>query len=864
MAIEAVVSFVVDKLNDHLIQEARLLYGVRHQLKWIESELKRMRYFLKDADSRQREDERVKNWVAQIREVCYDVEDVTEAYILRQNARRRRGFLARLKRYFCFASELRTRRRVGKKIERIKLKIKDISKRRETYGIRDINEGSREASSSSPSSQERRQSVTLLQESEVVGLGKETKILKERLFNGVSRRCVISIVGMGGSGKTTLAKKVYHDVKDDFDCHAFVHLSQQYEIKDVLMRIINCIMNLGREKIEKLDETELGMILGAHLTEKSYLVVVDDIWSIEAWVTLKRILPEGFNESRVILTTRLKDVALHADPGSYCHEMQLLNNNDGWELFLKKAFPERNTSIYCPSELEELGRNIFAKCEGLPLAILVLGGLLSRKDRTPNAWSKVLESVTSDRPESFEQCRKILALSYWDLPYYLKPCFLYLGLFPEDSEIGSGRLIRLWIAEGFIEQRGDQIMEDVAEDYLEELVHRSMIQVINRKSNGSIRKCRIHNILRDFSISEARQNNLFAIHNDNDTSSSLTSVRRLALYHSIDGYETTNHMTATLRSILCFPGSKVPMSKLLKMGGKSLRVLVVDGAEFTKEQLPKEVGAFVHLRYLELASTIDGSLPSSIGNLSNLQTLKLSFDSTLPIEIWNLVQSFDGTLPHAIWDLVQLRHLSAHYFNIDGHPKLHNLRNLQTLCLRAGSWIEDGLSKLTNLRKLVINGNLSSYHKSLSHSIYELRSLRSLKLYDGYSIPSFKSFTHHSHLYEMYLDGRTEILPMLPLSVAELTLKSSLLGPDAISTLEKLPRLRILKLLHESYDSKRMICSSSGFPHLELLKLCKLPLECLTVEEGAMMSLKSLELLQVSKLKIETLPERVRALLKQN
>ena len=134
-------------------------------------------------------------------------------------------------------------------------------------------------------------------------------------------------------------------------------------------------------------------------------------------------------------------------------------------------------------------------------AILVLGGLLSRKDQTPSAWSKVPESVTWDHPESFEQCRKILALSNWELPYYLKPCFLYLGIFPEDSEIGSGRLIRLWVAEGFIEERGSWIMEDVAQDYLEQLVHRSMIQLTGRKSNGSMRKCRLHNLLRDFSRS---------------------------------------------------------------------------------------------------------------------------------------------------------------------------------------------------------------------------------------------------------------------------------------------------------------------------------------------------------------------------
>ena len=152
--------------------------------------------------------------------------------------------------------------------------------------------------------------------------------------------------------------------------------------------------------------------------------------------------------------------------------------------------------------------------------------------------------------------------------------------------------------------------------------------------------------------------------------------------------------------MFCFLSSKVTLPKLLNIGGKFLKVFGVDGAGFSKQKLPKEVGAFVHLRYLELATIIDSSLPSSIGNLSKIQTLKFSFDGTLPNEVWNLVQ---------------LRHLFAYYSSINGHPKLQNLRNVQTLCLRVGSWIEDGLSKLTNLRTLVINGNLSSYHKALSH-----------------------------------------------------------------------------------------------------------------------------------------------------
>ncbi|RWR84347.1 putative disease resistance protein [Cinnamomum micranthum f. kanehirae] len=464
MASEAIVSFVVQKLGDLLIQEAQLLQGVHDQFEWIKTELKRMRCFLKDADSRQMEDEGVRNWVAEIIDASYDAEDVIDIFIY--NQRRRRGFVERVQRYICVVSELRTRHKVAKKIEGIKAKIIDITRSRETYGIRDINEGRREASSSSQNLQGRRRLLALLEETEVVGQLEGFNTVKEQLMSDESRRCVISIIGMGGLGKTTLAKKVYHDVKHDFDCHAFLYLSEQFGIKDVLMRILKCVMGLSQEegeKLNKLNEDELGMMLRAQLRQKRYLLVIDDIWSTQAWDTLKLILPDGMNKSRVMLTTRIKDVALHADPSRHPHEMRLLNDDEGWELFTKKIFPEGDPSTACPTELEETGRKILAKCTGLPLAILVLGGLLSRKDNTFSAWSKVLESVSRHLTESSDQCRDILALSYSDLPYYLKPCFLYLGLFPEDREIDSWRLIGMWIAEGFIPQKQNTIMEDAAE-----------------------------------------------------------------------------------------------------------------------------------------------------------------------------------------------------------------------------------------------------------------------------------------------------------------------------------------------------------------------------------------------------------------
>ena len=160
----------------------------------------------------------------------------------------------------------------------------------------------------------------------------------------------------------------------------------------------------------------------------------------------------------------------------------LLGEKESWELFLKKTFPFGSTSaVVCPAELEDLGKKITEKCKGLPLAIVVSGGLLSRKEKTESSWKKILESMEWHLSQGPESCLGILASSYSELPYFLKACFLYCGIFPEDCEIKAGKLIQMWIIEGFVQRRGEEMVEDVAEDYLEELIHRSMIQVARRK-----------------------------------------------------------------------------------------------------------------------------------------------------------------------------------------------------------------------------------------------------------------------------------------------------------------------------------------------------------------------------------------------
>ncbi|RWR84285.1 putative disease resistance protein [Cinnamomum micranthum f. kanehirae] len=852
VAAEPIVSYIVGRVGDLLLEEAELFSGVHHKFKRIQTELEHIQSFLKDADSKQMKDPLVRKRLEEIIKLSYEVEDVIDDFVSSESTEERTK-LGTEENVRSKAREIRTRQNVGK--ER---KIIRISGWIEIYGIR---EGRRKASSSTPTPQDlRRYNALVVEEPEVVGLHEEIYTLKEHLRSEEPSRRVISVVGMPGSGKTTLARKVYDDVKDDFDCHAFLCLSQEHEIKDVLMRIIKCVMDLPREDEERmaqLTEAELRKKLQKHLKEKRYLVVIDDIWSTEEWDMLKPMLPDVGNKSRVILTTRIEDVV----PSSPHLKKRLLNDDEAWELLIKKIFSGENPSTACPSELEETGRKILAVCRGQPLAILALGGALANKeDMTPIGWSEVLESVNNHLTESPNWCTEILAWSFWELPCYLKPCFLYFGLFPKDYEIDSMRLINLWIAEGFIQQSDNKIMEDVAEQYLKELVSRNMIQASGYMSDGSIAKCRIHDLLRRLSISKAGENNFFTIHDVDGTHSLPDNVRRLALHRNFDRVSLHRNIdrvslhrnidryrpTKSLRSVLNF--SNLDVFQLKLSDAKFLRVVSQEyGPGISGSTLTKEVKEFAHLRYLELSG--GESLLSSIGDLNNLQTL--------------IVDPSDTPLPNAVSNLKKLRHLAAIGNGEQGNIAVKNLTNLQTLCLRTGSWMEDGFSKLTNLRKLEISGNISLYHEALRESIDKLKNLRSLSLLSGSHIPPFLSLRLHPHLYQMSLDGRIEILPELPPYLAELALSNSNLQQDAISKLEKLPHLKILRITNEPNLSKKMTFSSGGFLQLELLELIRLPEEWV-IEEGAMPSLKGVLLHEMpDDLKAETLPERVRVLLKQ-
>ncbi|KAK2973103.1 hypothetical protein RJ640_009755 [Escallonia rubra] len=338
--------------------------------------------------------------------------------------------------------------------------------------------------------------------------------------------------GHGGSGKTTLAKRVYNHtaVKRHFECRAWAFVSQQFSERDILFGMLAKITT-ERDRLpefERKKEEDPVEILYEFLKDKRYLVVLDDIWRVEAWDILKNAFPNnGKAGSKVLFTTRSKVVASHADPWSIPIEPPMLDEGQSWELLCKNAFSPNIAGNRggCPPEYEKPGKAMVIKCQGLPLASVVLGGLLAAK-KSLNEWEEVERNMNANLN------------NYYELPYYLKPCFLCLGHFPEDWEIPKKKLIRLWIAEGFVPPQfptvsgvsGEDATEDLAERYLAELVNRCMVQVATTSLGGRGHNfSRIHDLMRDLYVLYGRDENFLDIVQPGGTTMNQQMMKKIAI-----------------------------------------------------------------------------------------------------------------------------------------------------------------------------------------------------------------------------------------------------------------------------------------------------------------------------------------------
>ena len=346
---ESIVSFVEERLGDLIIREAALIEGAREQIKKMQIELRRMKCFLEDADKRQNEDESVQNWVSEIRDAAYDAQDAIESFTLDEMLSKKRENV--FKRSFAFLSEPIKLHKVGSEIEAIKARIAELSQSLQTYGVNAAREeGSTSATLHRQRQKQLRWSYSHNLEEYIVGLDENIKQVVSQLVKEKSGSISASICGMGGLGKTTLAKKVFHHstVRRHFEGFAWAYVSQDCKRRDLWEGILLSISPPSkdeRDQIMKMREEELPKKLNQVLLEKKCLVVLDDIWDAEAWDILSPAFPKAMRSSKILLTTRNRDVALHVDPNGFLHEPRCLNEEDSWDLFQKKAFSRRHPGL---------------------------------------------------------------------------------------------------------------------------------------------------------------------------------------------------------------------------------------------------------------------------------------------------------------------------------------------------------------------------------------------------------------------------------------------------------------------------------------------------------------------------------------
>ncbi|XP_074334690.1 disease resistance protein RPP13-like [Apium graveolens] len=654
---------------------------------------------------------------------------------------------------------------------------------------------------------------------------------------------------MGGSGKTSLATKFYNSSElRNFDTCAMVCVSNDYNIKDVLKRIIKSFMGPEHEQyMSTMDEYDLLQYLTKLLEDRGcYLALIDDIWDIKAWIQIKDAFPDQKNGSRIIITTRNKKVAEMADDKCFVHRLRFLTEDESWELFCKRAEPTT-------PNLKKLGREMVGKCRGLPLAIVVLSGLLSH-NMSYDYWSKVKEHIWRHLKDNdlSPQIGEILSLSFNDLSPQKKDCFLYLARYPEDHGIDLDELKRLWIAEEFIseaEEGEGVIMEDLAEDCLKELINRNLLQVNKLLWNGEVESFRVHDLVRDLAINKAKEHKLLVV-SDSGKHHLLEGQARHVIYNDIGEYlklDGRRFDASSLRSLALVNYSKLELKEMKLLCTRFKNIKVLDMISVGLERIPEEIGDLVHLKYLCLMGGESYSygpieIPPSIGKLKKLQTLHGG---------WRTYY----TVPREICELHELRHLDIEIrgsLNIGKHQtKLQTLGGCRIECKE---WMKIDTVNLTNLHALSICDREEEAEEGYTlESVANLTSLQTFSLrFMSVNIPTLKPLSSCNHLKSVSLFGTLKDpseLCHLPDSITDLSLSFSELTEDPMPILGSLSNLTALQLAFNLYLNK-MVCSENGFPSLQILRLKDfVDLEELEVEDGAFPSLKQFQTLDCPKLK---------------
>jgi Leucine-rich repeat (LRR) protein len=579
-----------------------------------------------------------------------------------------------------------------------------------------------------------------------------------------------------------------------------------------------------------------------------YFIVIDDIWDILVWSVISFALPDDNDGYRILTTTRISDVAEQVG-GPY--KLKPLSLRNSRILFCTRIFGNECKGK-CPNEqLTSVSERILKKCAGVPLAIITIASLLASKGRNKIEWFKVFNSIGTGLENSLdlENMRKILSLSYYDLPSHLRTCLLYLSAFPEDYHIEKSRLIWLWMAEGFIQSSmPGNILFDTGESYFYELMNRGMIRPVYKWYDSKTEYCCVlHDMVLDLICSLSCEENFVTILNNVDSTSTSRKVRRLSLQNSKVDHATRS--MAQVRSVVVFP-SAIDLTLFLP-SFTVLRVLDIQDCLISQGCSLKYLGNLLQLRYLGLKHTSIATLPEEIGNLQFLQTLDITR---------NIITSLPSTI-------IQLKHLMCLRIDVGtvvptGIGRLTSLEVLEMVCIGNSTDTIEDLGLLTELRSMGIVCDTKwnkSLDKSLVKSLNKLQRIRSL--YINLSGECYlDAWVAPLHLYEFDAEPRLMrswfsrlpawLNPSVLLDLSSLSIAVNELQQEDLGILGRLPALRKLDMVVriQNYETQAsLVVGAHSFPCLVQFLLQGRSIQPLVFQQGAMPRLARLYFPQCSR-----------------
>ncbi|XP_078148752.1 putative disease resistance protein RGA3 [Carex rostrata] len=736
-----ILDVFLKKFSELLVQmvldEVGMLLGIPGQIEKLGDTVRDIQCIFADAETKQSKSSAIERWLMQLKDVMYDADDIIDLCQIKakeclagssshssSNARCGCPLLS------CFRNPIFAHE-IGSKIKDINSRLEGIAKRKTELGLIES------PISFGPSDPVQRVDSVIISKTDpsillasIVGekIEEDTELLVNWLTKEEMRELlpVATILGMGGIGKTTLAKMIFNDprIDEEFQLKIWVCISK--EVKGI--QVLKCVIReAGGEPGAAEERSELVPLLERIILKKKFLLVLDDVW-IESQTVWDNLLcapmSRGAYGSRLLVTTRDERVA-NAMRTSKLHRVDKLSDMDGWSLLIKQVAPNGVESDI--QDLMEIGMQIVKKCDGLPLAIKSIGGVLRTKGNTRDNWLAILQSNVWSMDGLPGDVHRAFYLSYEDLPSPLKRCFISFSLYPEDTVFFSNSLIYLWLAEGYLQDKVD--FYELGLLYYKELLLRNFLEdTLNYPDQG---ECKMHDLLWSFTRQLGKDENC-VLDNGQVFSKfdSTLKVRRLSIEGDVVNIEIIKKQKG-LRTLLLFNKPEFPLDDLCKTVSK-LRILNIGGSNISC--LPDSLFGLVHLRYLDVWQTKLRTIPNAIGNLKKLVWL----DCRECVEL--------SHIPKSISSLPELRYFSLTNTKVEAIPTgLNNLENLRHLYgfkpyknSSEGFSSLDGLESLSQLRVLHLDGleKVSDQNMAKGANLRSKNKLEYLRL--GYIFMSFE------------------------------------------------------------------------------------------------------------------------------